>query len=488
MRVLHVVSGFRPYVNNGLITYAEDLMAEQVRAGHNVSCFMPGRHLPLLRGPRLHRRRRGAVHVFEWLNFPAVAGGLRGTPDPERDVADRAAEDVFARVLSEARPDVVHVHDLAGLPSSLLDHLRSAEVPVVMTLHDYLPLCPTVRLYDADRAVCLRTEPGAMCAVCCRDAPLDNADARLRTLDFEGQRARRVVPGLARLLEAPATGRALATLGGRLAASPHRGPAAEIAPEPGRPAPGHAASPASYQRRRDVNLERLARVNALLAPSRRVRDIYAMLGVPRERLRVLPVTAVHLKALHPRRIQPQDRVTFATLTAMSSPDKGAGVVLGALDRLAARGYGDRFDLVVAGGVPDHELPALRRHPAVRLAGKYGSSQLDALLDDVHVGIVPSVWEETFGFVGVEFLAKGIPVIGNAMGGITDYVRDDETGWLNRSSSAEELAAIMARIIERPEQVAALNARVLDLRGELVQPMFDHAARVDAVYAEVTDRS
>ncbi len=486
MRVLHVVSGFRPYVTNGLITYAEDLMSEQVRSGHAVSSFLPGRHFPLLRGPRLYRRRSGGVRVYEYVNFAAIAGGLRGISDPDRSLADPAVEDVFGRAVVEARPDVVHVHDLAGLPSSLLDDLRSRGVPVVMTLHDYLPLCPTVRLYDAHGQVCMRTEPGPMCTVCCRDAPLDNSQARLSTMDFEGQRARRVVPGLARVLEAPATGRAVAALGRRLAAPAQHDPSASAAPVAEQQASSHAADPAAYQRRRDVNLERLARVDALLAPSRRVRDIYATLGVPREHLRVLPVAAAHVQALKPRRIVPPDRVTFATLTAMSSRDKGAHVVLGALNWLADRGYGDRFNLVVAGGVPVEDLPALGRHPAVSLAGKYRTGQLDALLDEVHVGIVPSVWEETFGFIGVEFLAKGIPVIGNAMGGITDYVRDGETGWLNRSSSAEELAAIMARIIERPGQVAEANARVLELRAELVQAMPDHASRVHAVYAELTD--
>src|SRR3712207_8608199 len=40
--------------------------------------------------------------------------------------------------------------------------------------------------------------------------------------------------------------------------------------------------------------------------------------------------------------------------------------------------------------------------------------------------------------GVEMLAKGVPIIGNAMGGIVDYLKPGVTGWLNSTNSADGL--------------------------------------------------
>jgi len=54
-------------------------------------------------------------------------------------------------------------------------------------------------------------------------------------------------------------------------------------------------------------------------------------------------------------------------------------------------------------------------------------ELDHILDEVDVGIMPSVREEAYGYAGMEFLAKGIPVISNAIGGLVDYTREGETG-------------------------------------------------------------
>ena len=95
----------------------------------------------------------------------------------------------------------------------------------------------------------------------------------------------------------------------------------------------------------------------------------------------------------------------------------------------------------------------------------------------------SVWEEAYGYAGIEFLAKGVPVIANAIGGMTDYTREGETGWLNRSCSAAELARIMAGIVERPEQISELNAKLLAGRDAIVKPMARHADEMEVVYRE-----
>jgi glycosyltransferase involved in cell wall biosynthesis len=110
-----------------------------------------------------------------------------------------------------------------------------------------------------------------------------------------------------------------------------------------------------------------------------------------------------------------------------------------------------------------------------------------MLDEVDVGLVPSIWEEAYGYVGVEFLAKAIPVVANAIGGMPDYVVPGETGWLNRSCSAAELAEIMAAIAEQPGQVAALHDRLRSHRPPAVKTIEAHAEEMAAVYAEAAGR-
>ena len=116
--------------------------------------------------------------------------------------------------------------------------------------------------------------------------------------------------------------------------------------------------------------------------------------------------------------------------------------------------------LVFGWVEPRFAEAAAELDAIEVRDPFAPAELDAILDGVDVGLMPSVWEEAYGYAGVEFLAKGIPVVANAIGGMPDYVRDGETGWLNRSCGAEELARDHGRRSSSgPAQVADLNAKL-----------------------------
>jgi glycosyltransferase involved in cell wall biosynthesis len=228
-------------------------------------------------------------------------------------------------------------------------------------------------------------------------------------------------------------------------------------------------------------------VDALIAQSPRVAEIYAGLGVDGSRIRVLQLTLRHLERLTPRTIsRPPRPVRFAALNGAANVEKGSEVLLGALTELQASGLDDRFTLTVFGGMPERTRARLGRFPAVELGGRYQPRELDGVLTGLDVGIVPSVWEEAYGYVGPEFLAKGIPVIGNALGGIPEYTRDGQTGWLNDGASAEGLAAIMTEIIRNPHQVCERNRWILEHRSEIIKPFDRHLEELEAVYEEIRD--
>ena len=67
--------------------------------------------------------------------------------------------------------------------------------------------------------------------------------------------------------------------------------------------------------------------------------------------------------------------------------------------------------------------------------------------------------------------------------MVDYVRDGETGWLNASRSAEEMAAILMRLIDDPGEVAERSRGVLAAREELIKPFERHVGEIEAAYRE-----
>ncbi len=56
------------------------------------------------------------------------------------------------KLLKEYHPDIAHAHNIYGrLTTSVLDILRSENIPVVLTLHDYKLVCPSYKLMRNNR-------------------------------------------------------------------------------------------------------------------------------------------------------------------------------------------------------------------------------------------------------------------------------------------------------------------------------------------------
>ena len=457
MRVLHLGSGFRPLRRGGLVAYIEDLMAEQVRRGDEVAYFFAGRHYPRLRTPRIRRWSRDDVAFYELVNSPLHDHGRQ----PALEVAAPVVDVLLEEAIAEFRPDVVHLQELAGLPSSVIDVARGLGLPVVVTLQDYFFVCPTFKLLDAAGRTCGRHDPGADCLAAAA------ADPRPAGMLFE------------------------ATANHDLAHAPlvHRLPRESrerIARVVGRRAPptaGPQGTALDFRRRREANVERLSRADVVIAMSERVAELHVELGVAAEKVRTVHLTLAHIDRLTPRNANPSTPLIFGTLGAFEFAPKGGDLLLDAVRRLNDSPAAGRFRVQVFGWVEPRYAEAAAGLDAIEVRDPFAPSELDAILDGVDVGLMPSVWEEAYGFAGVEFLAKGIPVVANAIGGMPDYVRDGETGWLNRSCSAEELAAIMGGIVERPGQVADLNAKLRADRGTIIKPIARHADEMDAIYAE-----
>jgi glycosyltransferase involved in cell wall biosynthesis len=464
LRILHVGSGLRPLRRGGLVAYVEDLMREQTSRDHEVSYFFSGRYYPWLRRPHLRRWQLGSVSMLEVVGSPLYDHGRQ----PDFELSEPQIERLFERELARVQPDVVHVQEIAGLPSSLLEILDRAGVPTIMTLQDYFPLCSTFKLLDSNGRVCLRREIGEDCVATIA------ADSREPGIMFEGTLRYEIDRWLG-LLSPERRERLLLALSRRLNARASR-----------RGAPQDAAA---FQRRRDVNVERLNGLDRVVAMSDRVAEIYALLGVEPVKLRTMQLTLSHIEGLRPRRYSADPPVTFATLGGGESAAKGSRLLLDAVRSLEGEMHEGRLRLLIFG----HLEPAARQEAArldgVELRASFAPARLDELLDEVDVGIMPSIWEEAYGYAGVEFLAKGIPVIANAIGGVVDYVREGETGWLNHSCSAAGLAELMRRAIDHPEEIQHLNALLRENRGSLIKPLSQHADEMETVYREaIAERS
>jgi glycosyltransferase involved in cell wall biosynthesis len=113
--------------------------------------------------------------------------------------------------------------------------------------------------------------------------------------------------------------------------------------------------------------------------------------------------------------------------------------------------------------------------------KAGQEKLDYLRNSMFT-IVPSPFYETFGMVVLEAYASGKPVVASAIGSLPYIVHPDQTGLLFQRQDADDLAAKIRWLYDRPEEIARMgrNGR------SLVESKYDSQLRYPSLHAIFED--
>jgi len=222
-------------------------------------------------------------------------------------------------------------------------------------------------------------------------------------------------------------------------------------------------------------------VDRFVVPSRFLLEKCVEWGWPRDRFTWIP-NAVDLERIGP--LPDDDRPGRSFLYAgRLAREKGLPVLIEAAARAGV-------PLVIAGDGPEASaLQALasRSGGAVRFTGHLAFPELIALVRASRAAVLPSEWYENAPMSILETYALGRPVIGSALGGIPELVRDGVTGATFPAGDVDALATRLTDFASMPdERILAMGRagrdwverefttrryleRILDLYDGLVAP-------------------
>lgn len=187
-------------------------------------------------------------------------------------------------------------------------------------------------------------------------------------------------------------------------------------------------------------LDALRRTDRLLIPSGYLKEELLKHGFASDHVRVLPhytsIPELDVTSTYPR----EPMVLF--VGRLSDRYKGADVLMEALHRCRTPvravviGEGAFLPKVKA------RCDALGLRDRVTFLGWKTHEELSAFYQRAAVVVVPSILPEGFGRVGIEAMAHGAPVVAFRAGGITEWLRDGETGfavdWMDREGMAQRI--------------------------------------------------
>lgn len=464
MKVLHIGHGFMPWRRGGSLEYVEDLMDIQSKKGLDVYYFFSGRVYPIVSGPKLIRWKKSKIKMFEVINSPLIPIEASGIKNPELYLNKQDIEEIYVEILEEIRPDLVHFQELIALPSSLIKITKKYGIPIVFNLHDYSLLCPTIKLYRYDNINCKNKTIGQDCVICCENAGTNNNVLTRMTIAYSLEKLHLPIYTIFSIF--------------KKIYKLYKNLKVDTSNKYEKNSLKDDQLAKLYQNRRDENIKTLKDIDVLIAHSRKAKEIYEQFLNTNNIITLHPAVK-HLELISPKHIENiKYPINFFTLNGCSSIEKGAEIICNALKILQTKGLDKYFNLHIYGSIHEKSGDYLLKHANVYYHGSYKLEDLDELLRTADVGIVPSVWEEIYGFVGIEFLKKGIPIISNNKGGMPDYTVNDLSGWINESSSSEELADLMELIIKNPKKISELNKKILKLRIKTIE---DHFNEISGVY-------
>lgn len=382
-RVLHVVHGWPPFNHAGTESYARALALHQAR------------HRDVVVYARLAEPRRTAGEATELMDRGvrvrlAVNNFTQRNPLSRNALRSVVLERDFARLLDETRPDLVHVHHLAGHAVGLLRVIARRRIPYVYQLQDWWAVCARSNLLLPSRQLCSGPAP-AKCACCLPLTRLPLAALWNRLLyRYRAEVMKRALRCAGAIV-----------MGSRFVQTSHR--------DLGHLGPGAKVSVLPY----GVDVDGRGDTATLTTPALPLR--FGIIGS------IMPHKGIHVAVEAFRHVSPER----ATLDVW-----GDGSILPAYTA----------ELRDTGAA------------AVRFNGTFAEEQKAEIFARMHVLVVPSLGLESFGLVAREAMSHGVPVLASRRGALLEAFEPGRGGAFFDPGDARALRDWVERLCARPETI------------------------------------
>lgn len=451
MRILMVSHAFLPESMGGVENHIRQLARYLIEDGHQVGVFY-----------RLHAPGKAEYCLIEgkWEGiqiFKVVHNFTKGMYTPF-SYYDRKIEERFLHVVDQFQPDIVHIHHLGGLSTSLIGAAKRHGLPVLWTLHDFWPMCPLSHLLTVDGRICHGPDDGMRCVECLwlqsrEHQASTSVKVRLQELGFweSLRRAPRFVRDFI----------VLRLMGG------HNTLLDQYLVLPSR----------NYHMR-----HLLLQPDCLLSPSQFLIDKFVEWGIPERQFRHVQNGVAKILRQSRRAIDApfHDPFTFGFVGTLY-PYKGVDTLISAFEQAAL----PNTSLRIFGGAPSSAVfrdyyagveAQVARLENVTLEGRFVPEALPEILKQLDVLVLPSRLYENNPLVILEAFAMGIPVIAGNVGGMAELVRHDVNGLQFRLGDVTDLVDKLRMAIEparlRRYRAAIHPPNTVEEVGETVRRIYE----------------
>jgi len=457
LKILHISLGLPPYRTGGLTKYSVDLMHSQGQE-HQVFLLYPGKFTFSKKTAIKKNKPYGSISVYELVN-PLPIPLLNGINQPEHFMKE-IDHKVYEEFLIELKPEIIHVHTLMGIHKEFFETAKKLDIKIVFTTHDYFGLCPKVNLMDSKGNVCNDFDDGKSCIECNVNALSLPMVHVMQSYPYRYLKDSSIVKSLRKIKKNQTKNNTIGTSVER-----------EIEEV-------------------DVNLAThyIELRDYYLTIFRLIDYFHFNSSIAKEQFekylevngKIVSISHQDISDYRQERNVKQRGNEVVRLGYLGPIDtyKGFYSLKDQLDSLKEKGYTNWHLGVYGDFVNDPDTYNPKYYTSY---GRYTYSQLKDIFNEVDLLIIPSIWKETFGFIGLEAQSYGVPIMVSEYVGFKDLVQDGETGFIYKVNKHDFIDKL-SMILDDTSLLDYVNGNLLKL--DFPHLMKQHTKEIINLYQEV----
>ena len=373
---------------------------------------------------------------FQIVNSPVLASARLSFPYPQDYLYDVKLKEILESFYKENEFDIIHYQNLEGLSLGVFElNKKMPNTRFIYSVHNYYPICPQVMLWENDEKNCEHKECGEHCLYCMSTDVFKEKVIMNQYINYRRQKGLIIdnqnKMNLDNIVEKYSNKNYLLSL--------KEEEKEELI--------------SNLKLFREKNIESLNKnFDTILAVSERVADILRSQGVNKEKIKVSYIgTKVAENQLHNMKKTEYSGTLNICYLGFMRKMKGFFFIIDALENMPDE-LAKKISFTFATKITDENIirrieKLQKKFAFIRVYEGYTHEQLPHILEDIHLGVVPPLWEDNLPQVAIEMKAYGVAVLSSNLGGAKELTKSED--FVFKAGSIENFIFKIKKIVDNP---------------------------------------
>lgn len=391
----------------GVTVYQKNIMQKSYLISDNVSFISSGVYYRFPFKKVFYTHQNSSYKIY---NSKALAPAIDSYTS-KYQIHDESTESIFIEIIERMNGlDILHFNNFEGIPICLLKKLKEKfpKLKLIYSVHNYYAVCPNVSLWKNDNENCKDYNLGKDCANC----GLYNFYQTFLT-KYNYQDKKSLISEVTRLLK-----RFQYSLSKKIKRKKQFQNNTEY-----------------FKNRRIIFIDHINKyIDKVICVSKRVEEICLEYGINKNIIEIEYIGTEHVNKIRDifreSKIFSRNKkcITMSYLGYMWK-NKGFNFFLNCLEQISDD-YSKKINLIIAAKNTNQTLydqmnTVAKRFNSFVYYDGFDHKQLDNILVDVDLGIIPPIWEDNLPQIAIELHCRKIPLLCSDAGGASELHGQNE---------------------------------------------------------------